>query len=161
MAKLIRETIAEEEGLGGIGFFPAHVSKMIKSLYHDKGKSFNDIVSESFNKNKIIEATYDEFQLNRILKMPNVRGIRVYLAISDRRYNAKTKKCERVEPHLSFVLVGVDENGNDVVYENEFSPNCECGGNCEACNENGAGIVEALQDKMKDSPQNKFKILEF
>jgi hypothetical protein len=111
--------------LGGTPFDPSAAANMVRALYDKEVMNNNDVAkSQILSEGRIIEAKFDEYLLQRIFWHPGVRGIRVYLALSDKKYNTETKKCEDAgKSRLSFVLVGIDKDGNDVV-----NSNCECGG---------------------------------
>lgn len=134
-SKLYQE-IDGKPSQGGIGFSPEKASEMVRSLYINENK-LNQGGKGLILNGSIVEATFDEAQILRILRTKGVRGIRVYLALSDRKYNKAIDECEEVPLHLSFVLVGIDENGKDNVLEfdsgKKFLVTCECGGNCERC----------------------------
>jgi hypothetical protein len=144
------QQVDKSDSQGGVGFNPIDASNMVKALYLEENV-LNTSGKGLLLQGGIVEATFDEAQIMRILKSKGVKGIRVYLALSD-----------------SFVLVGINEHGQDNVLEfdsgKKFLVNCECGGNCELCppqSTSGNGsAVQMIIDK-KPLPITDLRLLEF
>jgi hypothetical protein len=161
MAISITHELANEmnqnHGLGGVGFHPNQIKNMVLDLYKDG--SGIPLGSNLFQLNKgIVESSFDEKQILRILSYPGCAGVRCYLALTDKIFDPVQKKCVTTDTmRLTIVMVGINKHGEDIIYEfpdnrdrdnkpQKFVPNCECSGHEEpGCPECDSEEIEKIR----------------
>lgn len=150
MSVKIRVVDSDEEHLGGQGFSPSVAQKMIKG-FAENPASFRAIEEKG-----VLAVSFDKEEIMRILKHKECEGIRCYLVQTELRFNESTKKCEKINrdgsTKPSILIVGIDDEGNDLIYKFKsgkfFAPCTECGTDCECKKSQETNKIEGCDSRL-------------